>query len=191
MKLNTFLAEFFSYGSWWVTGNQYEHQPKLFLSQHIQKLYLARREMHFVLIINNPSLISWPKTVCRDFIFSNKSIVTLNVTLLQFSSRVKKILLYIHTYIHATASIAQTWKVEGKYIRIFSVFQNAAFSQVLFFSFSLSYEWVDWDADQELVQVTLDMRHVFCCVTMCCDSVLWLPRHAASQDDVTRRFCSF
>lgn len=39
----------------------------------------------------------------------------------------------------------------------------------LSFFFPLSNEWGDWDPDQELVQVTLDMQHVFGCVTMCCD----------------------
>lgn len=45
-------------------------------------------------ILDNSNLICWPKTVCSNFIISNKLIATL----LQCSSLIKKILLHIHIY---------------------------------------------------------------------------------------------
>lgn len=144
-------------------------------SQHIQKLYLARREMHFVLIINNPSLISWPKTVCRDFIISNKSIVTVNMTLLQCSSRVKKILLYIHIYIHTCHCFNCSDMKSGKYLNIFRISKCSIFSSTFLFFFTVKR--VGRLGSRSRIGAS-DTWHATC--VLLCDHVLWLSAVAST-----------
>lgn len=118
--------------------------------------------------------MSWPKTVCRDFIISNKSIVTVNVTLLQCSSRtVKKILLYIHTHMPLLQLLRhEKWRAN---ILEYFISKCSIFSSTFLFFFTVIR--VGRLGCRSRIGAS-DTWHATC--VLLCDHVLWLSAVAST-----------